>query len=114
MIMIGASPGTVERPTPAEAAARVASIRRLVAERFDRQVFQHPFMQALAAGTLSQERVRGFVVNHYTFALEINTVKAQAYHRLLPFLKRHTEIYDLVVEQLADELTHPDRAGTSA
>jgi pyrroloquinoline quinone (PQQ) biosynthesis protein C len=111
MAMMGASVGTGQQLTAAAAAERVASIRRLVAERFDRQVFQHPFMRALEAGTLSRERVRGFVVNHYTFALEINTVKALAYHRLLPFLKRHPAIYDLIVEQLADELTHPGPGG---
>jgi pyrroloquinoline quinone (PQQ) biosynthesis protein C len=55
--------------------------------------------------------VLGFIVNHWTFALEINTVKALAYHRLLPFLKRHPDIYDLIVEQLADELTHPGPGG---
>src|SRR4051812_13502283 len=101
----------VERLSQAEAAARVSAIRQVIAERFERQIIKHPFMQALEAGTLSRERVRGFIVNHWTFALEINTVKAQAYHRLLPFLKRHPEIYDLIVEQLADELTHPGPGG---
>ncbi len=109
--MVGTSAAAVERYTPAEAAERVAGIRRLVAERFERQVFQHPFMRALETGTLSRERVLGFIINHYTFALEINTVKAQAYHRLLPFLKRHPAIYDLIVEQLADELMHPGPGG---
>jgi pyrroloquinoline quinone (PQQ) biosynthesis protein C len=109
--MISESVPAVERLSADAAAERVAAIRRAVAEHFEREIYQHPFMQALETGTLSRERIRGFVVNHYTFALEINTVKAQAYHRLLPFLKRHQDIYDLVAEQLADELTHPGPGG---
>jgi pyrroloquinoline quinone (PQQ) biosynthesis protein C len=101
----------VQRFEPADAAARVAELRSLAQRAYRAQLLEHPFTQQLRAGTLSRDRIRGFLLNHWTFSLEINTAKSYGYHRWLPFLKRHPEIYDLIVEQLADELAHPGPGG---
>lgn len=94
-----------------QAAATVARLTRIAEEGFVRQVFRHPLMLELQAGTLPLAKVRGFVANWYRFALEINTVKADAYNHFLPFLERYPDCYDLMTEQLADELTHPGPGG---
>ena len=57
-----------------------APVRRLVS-------YATPLMRELAAGTLPMPKIHGFVVNWYRFALEINTVKADAYNHFLPFLE---------------------------
>ena len=101
----------IERLSAEAATARVGELRALAQQLYRQQLLDHPFTHALRDGTLSRERIRGFLLNHWTFSLEINTAKCHAYHRFLPFLKRHSEIYDLVVEQLADELAHPGPGG---
>lgn len=101
----------LERLSPEAAAARVDALRALAQELYREKLLNHPFTHALRDGTLSRARIRGFLVNHWTFSLEINTAKCHAYHRFLPFLKRHPDVYDLVVEQLADELAHPGPGG---
>jgi pyrroloquinoline quinone (PQQ) biosynthesis protein C len=108
---MAASSPPIERYEPAAAAARVAALRQLAQRLYREKLLDHPFTHALRAGTLSRERIRGFLLNHWTFSLEINTAKSYGYHRWLPFLKRHPEIYDLIVEQLADELAHPGPGG---
>src|SRR5829696_7603619 len=101
----------VERFDTARAEARVGELRALAQRVYRKQLLEHEFTRQLRAGTLSRERMRGFVLNHWTFSLEINTAKSHGYHRWLPFLKRHPEIYDLIVEQLVDELAHPGPGG---
>jgi pyrroloquinoline quinone (PQQ) biosynthesis protein C len=102
---------SVVRYTPVEAAATVERLRRLAADGFQRQVFSHPLMRELMAGALPLAKVRGFILNWYRFALEINTVRCDAYNHYLPFFERHPDCYDLLTEQIADELTHPGRGG---
>ena len=101
----------VQRYTTSEAEARVAELRALAQRVYRKQLLDHPFSHELRAGTLSRERIRGFLLNHWTFSLEINTGKSYGYHRWLPFLKRHPAMYDLIVEQLVDELAHPGPGG---
>ena len=101
----------VERLSPEAAEARVGELRALAQRLYREKLLQHPFTHALRDGTLSRERIRGFLLNHWTFSLEINTAKSYAYHRFLPFLKRRPELYDLIVEQLVDELAQPGPGG---
>jgi pyrroloquinoline quinone (PQQ) biosynthesis protein C len=101
----------VVRYSPQEAAAIVQRLREIADEGFARQVFAHPYMQELMAGTLPLAKVKGFFHNWYRFALEINTVKSDAYNHFLPFLERHTDCYDIFTEQIADELIHPGPGG---
>ena len=102
---------TVVRYTPEEAAATVARLRQIAAAGFERQVFAHPYMQELMAGTLPVAKVKGFFQNWYRFAVEINTVKSDAYNHWLSFFERHPECYDIFTEQIADELIHPGPGG---
>jgi pyrroloquinoline quinone (PQQ) biosynthesis protein C len=101
----------VIRYTPEQADAIVKRLNELAEASFERQVFQHRFMQELMAGTLPLAKIKGFFANWYRFALEINTVKSDAYNHFLPFLERHPDCYDLFTEQIADELTHPGPGG---
>ena len=101
----------VRRYSPDEAQAVVDRLRQIADEGFRRQVFAHPYMQELMAGMLSMSKIRGFFLNWYRFALEINTVKSEAYNHFLPFLERHPDCYDLFTTQIADELIHPGPGG---
>ena len=99
------------RYSPEQAAAIVQRLRDLAAESFQRQVFEHQFMHELMDGTLPLSKIKGFFLNWYRFALEINTVKSDAYNHFLPFLERHPDCYDVFTEQIADELMHPGPGG---
>jgi pyrroloquinoline quinone (PQQ) biosynthesis protein C len=102
---------SVVRYTPEEAQALVERLRRIGSEGFERQVFAHRYMQELMAGTLPLSKLKGFFLNWYRFALEINTVKSEAYNHWLAFLERHPDCYDLFTMQIADELIHPGPGG---
>jgi pyrroloquinoline quinone (PQQ) biosynthesis protein C len=101
----------VRRYSPDEAAAEVERLRGIADRGFQRQIYQHPFMTELMAGKLSIGRIKAFMCNWYRFALEINTVKSDAYNHFLPWLERHIDCYDLLTEQIADELMHPGPGG---
>ncbi|HEY7066152.1 MAG TPA: iron-containing redox enzyme family protein [Chloroflexota bacterium] len=102
---------SVVRYTPEQAQAIVDRLRQIGNEAFERQVFAHRYMQELMTGTLPMAKVKGFFLNWYRFAVEINTVKADAYNHFLGFLERHPDCYDLFTEQIADELIHPGPGG---
>jgi pyrroloquinoline quinone (PQQ) biosynthesis protein C len=108
---MASAPGDFRRYSPDEAAAEVERLRAISARGFERQIYQHPYMKELVAGTLSMARIKGFMSNWYRFALEINTVKSDAYNHFLPWLERHIDCYDLLTEQIADELMHPGPGG---
>src|SRR3954462_12946749 len=101
----------VVRYSADEAQALVERLREIGRAAFERQVFGHRYMQELMAGTLPLPKLKGFFLNWYRFALEINTVKSEAYNHFLPFLERHTDCYDIFTEQIADELIHPGPGG---
>ncbi len=101
----------VRRYSPDEAAAVVQRLRQIAEEGFEKQVFPHRYMQELMAGTLPLSKIRGFFLNWYRFALEINTVKSEACNHFLPFLERHPDCYDIFTTQIADELIHPGPGG---
>src|SRR5688572_18588235 len=90
----------VRRYSPDEAAAEVERLRGIADRGFQRQIYQHRFMTELMAGKLSMERIKAFMCNWYRFALEINTVKSDAYNHFLPWLERHIDCYDLLTEQI--------------
>ena len=85
---------SVVRYTPEQAQAVVDRLRQIGNEAFERQVFGHRYMQELMAGTLPLAKVKGFFLNWYRFAVEINTVKSDAYNHFLGFLERHPDCYD--------------------
>ena len=101
----------VVRYSADEAQALVERLREIGRAAFERQVFGHRYMQELMAGTLPLPKLKGFFLNWYRFALEINTVKSEAYNHWLPFLERHTDCYDMFTTQIADELIHPGPGG---
>jgi pyrroloquinoline quinone (PQQ) biosynthesis protein C len=101
----------VRRYSPEEAAAEVERLQEISNRGFERQIYPHPFMKELEAGTLSMDRIKAFMANWYRFALEINSVKSDAYNHFLPWLERHIDCYDLLTEQIADELMHPGPGG---
>jgi pyrroloquinoline quinone (PQQ) biosynthesis protein C len=94
-----------------EAHGCVEHLRQRACQLFQERVVKHRFTQELCEGSLPKEKFIGFLKNWYTFAVEINTTKAAMVDRYLPFLKRHSECYDLLTEHVADEFSHPGRGG---
>ena len=70
----------VRRYSPEEAAAEVERLQEISNQGFARQIYPHPFMRELEAGTSRWARIKAFMANWYRFALEINSVKSDAYN----------------------------------
>ena len=99
------------RLSPEEAKAKVASLRQIVLDTYEREVKNQPFFKELRAGTLSWEQLRGWIKNWYAFALEVNTGMATVYHQFVGFFKRHPECEDLIAQKIGEEFTTPALGG---
>ena len=99
------------RMTPQEAKAKVAALRQIVLDTYDKEIRNHPFFQELRAGTLEREHLRFWIKNWYAFALEVNTGMATVYHQFVGFFKRHPELEDMIAQKIGDEFTTPALGG---
>jgi pyrroloquinoline quinone (PQQ) biosynthesis protein C len=99
------------RMSPEEARERVAALRRIVLDAYERTIRDQPFFVELRAGTLPRAKLRGWVINWYAFALEVNTGMATAYHQFVGFFKRHPECEDLIAQKIGEEFTTPALGG---
>jgi len=75
------------RLSPEEAKEKVSALRRIVLDTYDRTIKDQPFFTELRAGTLSRARLKGWITNWYSFAVEVNTGMATAYHQFVGFFK---------------------------
>lgn len=94
-----------------EARQLVAQLREKGNSMFHSTVIEHPFTQQIRMGQLSRRCLTEFIRNWFTFAWEINSATAAAYHRYLPYLKTHPTLHDVLAEKIADELGHPGPGG---
>ena len=99
------------RLSPREAQEKVAVLRRIVLDTYDRTIKDQPFFTDLRAGTLSRARLKGWITNWYSFAVEVNTGMATAYHQFVGFFKRHPECEDLIAQKIGEEFTTPAIGG---
>src|SRR5713226_1395786 len=97
--------------SPTEAKEKVAALRKIVLDTYDREIKRHPFFQELRAGKLSRKCLQGWIENWYTFALEVNTGMATIYHHFVGFFKRHPELEDLIAQKIGEEFTTPALGG---
>jgi len=94
-----------------EARAKVAALRQVVFDTYEKTIKNQPFFVELRAGTLPRAKLRGWIVNWYAFALEVNTGMATAYHQFVGFFKRHPECEDLIAQKIGEEFTTPAIGG---
>jgi pyrroloquinoline quinone (PQQ) biosynthesis protein C len=94
-----------------EAKDKVASLRQVVMDTYEKTIKNQPFFVELRDGTLPRTKLRGWVTNWYTFAVEVNTGMATAYHQFVGFFKRHPECEDLVAQKIGEEFTTPGIGG---
>lgn len=94
-----------------EAVKKVDELQELVDKTYDELILNHPFMLELAAGTLSMKQIRGWLLNHYTFAVEVNTSMTSSYHRFIGFFKRHRDLDDIFTTKISGELSFPGTGG---
>lgn len=97
--------------SPQEAKEKVAALRKIVLDTYDREIKDHPFFKELRAGTLSREHLKFWIKNWYAFALEVNTGMATVYHQFVGFFKRHPECEDLIAQKIGEEFTTPALGG---
>jgi pyrroloquinoline quinone (PQQ) biosynthesis protein C len=97
--------------TPKEAKEKVARLRQIVLDTYDKEIKNHAFFEELRGGTLSRERLKGWITNWYTFAVEVNTGMATVYHQFVGFFKRHPECEDLLAQKIGEEFTTPSIGG---
>ena len=97
--------------TPQEAKAKVAALRSIVLDTYEKEIKSHPFFKELRAGTLEREHLRFWIKNWYAFALEVNTGMATVYHQFVGFFKRHPELEDMIAQKIGEEFTTPALGG---
>jgi pyrroloquinoline quinone (PQQ) biosynthesis protein C len=94
-----------------EAKEKVAALRRIVLDTYDSEIRDQPFFKELRSGALSQRRLQGWIKNWYSFAVEVNTGMATAYHQFVGFFKRHPECEDVIAQKIGEEFTTPAIGG---
>jgi pyrroloquinoline quinone (PQQ) biosynthesis protein C len=97
--------------SPQESQAKVAALRQIVFDTYEKTIKHQPFFVELRSGTLPRAKLRGWIINWYTFALEVNTGMATAYHQFVGFFKRHPECEDLIAQKIGEEFTTPAIGG---
>lgn len=97
--------------TPQEAKTKVAALRRIVLDTYEKEIRNHPFFTELRSGTLERDHLRFWIKNWYAFALEVNTGMATVYHQFVGFFKRHPELEDMIAQKIGEEFTTPALGG---
>lgn len=75
------------------------------------RVFTHPFTQELKAGTLPMECIKGWMLNSYAWALEINMSLPYQYYLFHSMLSQRTDLFELLSDRYADEFSSPVKGG---
>jgi len=94
-----------------EAKQKSEAIRKVILDTYHREVKPSPFFADLRAGTMSRERLQGWIKNWYSFALEVNTGMATVYHQFVGFFKRHPELENRIAQKIGEEFTTPAIGG---
>lgn len=95
----------------AQAEGLVSEYTALANRLYRERLFSHPFVVGLQNGTTPDRQLRGWLLNWYTFALEVNTASSTIYHRFISFLKTHTDLENLVTSTIAEEFSSPGPGG---
>src|ERR1041385_261402 len=96
--------------TPQEAKAKVAALRQIVLDTYEKEIRNHPYFRDLRSGTLEKGCLQFWVKNWHAFAVEVNTGMATVYHQFVGFFKRHPELEDMVAQKIGEEVTTPGLA----
>src|SRR5436853_7914622 len=96
--------------TPYETKARVAGLRQIVLDTYEKEIRPHPYFRDLRAGTLEKGCLQFWVKNWHAFAVEVNTCMATVYHQFVGFFKRHPELQDMVAQKIGEDVTRPGLA----
>ncbi len=91
---------------------------KIVNEAFDEalriaqdRLFDHPFTRELKAGTLPIECIRGWLLNSYAWALEINSSAAYKYYLFNDLLSQKVDLLAMLADKRGDEYATPGRGG---
>lgn len=100
-----------KRLSPAEARAFADEICAKMHARWEKKIFQAPFMRDLEDGKLPLETIRLFWRHWYSYPVEINNFHLIIYQRHMGFFSRHRELLAPYVGKISDELVNPSVPG---
>lgn len=95
----------------ADVEARVAALRLHAQSLWNTRIMESPFVRQLVAGELPIEAIRRFYHNLAQFVLVSNSLNLRVYYRLMPFLKRHWDLWEFFAGKIVDELSFPRPPG---
>lgn len=75
------------------------------------RLFSHPFTRELESGTLPIECIRGWLLNSYAWALEINSSAAYKYYLFTDLLNQKVDLMAMLADKRGDEYSTPGRGG---
>ncbi len=75
------------------------------------RLFSHPFTRELETGDLPIECIRGWLLNSYTWALEINSSAAYKYYLFSDLLNQKVDLLAMLADKRGDEYSTPGRGG---
>jgi len=97
--------------SPQEAKEKVAALRQVGFDTYEKTIKNQPFFVELRAGTLPRQKLKSWVTNWYAVALEVDTGMATACHQFVGFFRRHPECEDLIAQKIGEEFTTPAIGG---
>lgn len=95
----------------AEVQARVAALREQALSLWDARIMDSTFVRQLTVGELPIEAIRRFYHSLAQFVLVSNSLNLRVYYGLMPFLKRHWDLWEYFAGKIVDELSFPDSPG---
>ncbi len=103
---------TIRPAVSAEEAMRIANDYEEMAYRlYEERLFNHPLILGMKEGTTPDHQIKGFLLNWYTFAQEVNTAASTIYHRFISWFKVHRELEELTLDVIAEEFNQPGPGG---
>lgn len=89
---------TIRPAVSAEEARRIAKGYEEMAYRlYEERLFNHPLILGMKEGTTPDHQIKGFLLNWYTFAQEVNTAASTTYHRFISWFKVHRALEELTL-----------------
>jgi pyrroloquinoline quinone (PQQ) biosynthesis protein C len=109
--MAGVEPVEIKRPGRKECWKMVNEACDEALRTAKGRIFAHPFTQELKAGTLPVGCIRGWLLNSYAWALEINMSAPEKYYRFNDLLSQKMDLLTMLADKYADEFASPGRGG---
>ena len=92
--------------TRQEAKAKVAGLRQIVLDTYEKEIRNHPYFRDLRAGTLEKDHLKFWIKNWHAFRSKSTPREWQPSTSVRRFFKRHPD-EDIVAPKIAEKFTTP-------